>query len=107
MPRKGPRSPSSRRTAASARSTLGFSAAQRGNYQESSQTFQVLIDATVVGTFTPSGIDYAVYTTDSFHVTAGAHTITFLGLNPDGGDNTALIDQVFLELTTPAGLSGR
>ena len=78
--------------------TLGFGAAQRGNYQESNQTFQVLIDDTVLGTLTPSGTDYAVYTTDTFQVRAGTHTLTFRGLNPDGGDNTALIDQVFLEL---------
>jgi hypothetical protein len=33
----------------------------------------------------------------SFAVGAGVHTITLQGLNPLGGDNTALIDQVFLE----------
>jgi N-acetylneuraminic acid mutarotase len=76
--------------------TIGFSAAQRGNYQDSSQTFQVLIDGTVVGTFTPTGTAYAVYTA-TFQVTAGAHTLTFVGLDPDGGDNTAFLDQVFLE----------
>jgi acetyl esterase/lipase len=77
--------------------TLGFGAAQPPNYQESSQMFQVLIDDTVVGTFTPSGTDHAVYTTDKFQVTTATHTLTLRGLNPDGGDNTALIDQVFLE----------
>ena len=34
---------------------LSFNAAQRATYQSSSQTFNVLIDGNVVGTFTPSG----------------------------------------------------
>jgi hypothetical protein len=76
--------------------SLGFSAAQRGN-DNSSQRFQVLIDgAVVVGTYTPGDASYTAYTTASFTVTAGSHTISFIGLDPDGGDNTALIDQVFL-----------
>jgi hypothetical protein len=74
--------------------TLSFSAAQRGNNGPSSQTLQVLIDGSVVGTITPGGTGYAIYSTSSFAVTAGAHTIKFLGLNPNGGDNTAFIDQV-------------
>ena len=37
---------------------LTFDAAQRGNYQASRQDFQVLVDGTVVGTFTPSGTSY-------------------------------------------------
>src|SRR5262249_56289269 len=73
---------------------IGFSAAQRANVQSSSQTFQVLIDGTVVGTFTPTGISYAGYNTNSFSVTAGAHTLAFVGLDPDGQDNTAFIDQM-------------
>jgi hypothetical protein len=76
--------------------SLSFLAAQRGNYQYSSQTFQVLIDGNVVGTFTPDGTSYAAYTTDSFTVTAGAHTIQFVGLDPDGQDNTAFLDQGLL-----------
>ncbi len=76
--------------------TLNFDAAQRGNYQSSFQTFQVQVDGTVVGTFTPTGTSYAPYTTDAFTVTAGTHAITFVGLNPNGGDNTAFVDQVQL-----------
>jgi hypothetical protein len=77
--------------------SLGFLAAQRGNYQEGSgQTFQVLVDGVVVGTFTPGGTDYAAYRTDTFTVGAGVHTIRFVGLGPDGLDNTAFIDQVSL-----------
>jgi hypothetical protein len=79
---------------------LGFSAAQRGNFQASSQTFEVEVDGTVVNTFTPSGTTYATYTTPSFTVTAGAHTIAFVGTDPDGKDNTAFIDRVQLTLLT-------
>jgi len=38
------------------------------------------------------------------HVTAGAHAITFVGLNPNGGDNTAFVDQ--LQLNTAPTTSG-
>ena len=54
-------------------------AARTGN--ASQQNFEVLIDGTVVGTFTPAGSGYAVYTTAAFTVTAGSHTITFQGLD--------------------------
>src|SRR5439155_1342257 len=57
--------------------TLSFAAAQRGNYQASSQTFQVLIDGAVVGSFTPPGSSYSVLTTSSFTVLGGAHTVAF------------------------------
>ena len=60
---------------------LTFDAAQRGNYQASQQNFKVLVDGTVVGTFTPSGTSYQSYSTAAFTVTAGSHTITFQGLD--------------------------
>jgi hypothetical protein len=74
--------------------TIGFSAAQRGNYQDSSQRIAVLIDGVMVDTFSPSGSSYVFHTTDTFSVSAGAHTVTFVGLDQGGGDNTAFIDQV-------------
>jgi hypothetical protein len=73
---------------------LGFRAAQRGNRQKSFQTLQVRVDGTVVGTFTPSGASYGLYATHRFTVAAGPHTIWFEGLDPNGGDNTVLIDEV-------------
>jgi hypothetical protein len=72
---------------------LTFDAAQRG-YGPSHQNFEVLVDGSVVGVFTPSGTSYQRYTTPVFTVTAGAHTIAFQGLNTAGGDNTAFVDQV-------------
>ncbi len=74
---------------------MSFSAAQRGTYQASTQTFQVLVDGTVVGTFnTLTGASYTTLTTSSFTVTAGSHTVVFQGTNLNGGDNTVLIDQL-------------
>ena len=47
-----------------------------------------------MSTVTPSGTSYALYQTPTFTVPAGTHTIELLGLDPEGGDNTALVDQV-------------
>ena len=71
---------------------ISFSAAQRAANQ-SSQTFEVLVDGAVVSTFTPSTTSYTTFTAN-FTVAAGVHSIAFVGLNPNGGDNTAFIDQV-------------
>src|SRR5262249_50225879 len=74
--------------------TLGFSAAQRGNLA-SDQTFQVLVDGAVVGTFNSVlGTGYTGLITSSFTVAAGNHTIPFQGTTLNGGDNTVFIDQV-------------
>ncbi len=73
---------------------LSFQSVQRTNYQTSSEDFQVYLDNTVVGTFTPSGTSYQTYTTDPFPVTAGSHTLSFRGLDSAGGDNTAFIDDL-------------
>jgi hypothetical protein len=73
---------------------LTFSAAQRVVSQASFQDFKVLVDGTVVGTFTPSGSLYSSETTAAFTLASGAHTITFVGLDTAGGDNTAFIDNV-------------
>jgi WD40-like Beta Propeller Repeat len=74
---------------------IAFSAAQRGNVPGNSQTFQVLVDGNVVGTFNSlTGTNYTMLTTASFTVAAGNHTIAFQGTDLGGGDNTVLLDQV-------------
>jgi hypothetical protein len=73
---------------------LSLSAAQRGNNGASNEAFQVQVDGTVVATFTPTSTSYATFTTPSFNVTAGSHTITFVGVDPAGANYTALLDQV-------------
>jgi hypothetical protein len=73
--------------------TLSLQAAQRAG-QKQYQEIEVLVDGTQVGTITPTGTSYNAYQTSSFTVTAGMHTIQFVGLDPQGGDNTALMDEV-------------
>jgi hypothetical protein len=100
---QGPSSASQAITFAAGTYSIGFRAAQRGNYQYSSQTIQVQVDGNVVGTYTPPDTSYSAYNTPSFTVTAGAHTISFVGTDPDGGDkdNTAFIDGVRVNRVLP------
>ncbi len=84
---------------------ISLSAAQRGNYGTSDEEVQVLVDGTVVGTITPASTSYATYTTASFNVTAGSHTITFVGVDPTGEDYTALLDQVGIDNVSPIGFT--
>jgi hypothetical protein len=75
---------------------IGFAAAQRANFA-SDQTFQVLIDGNLIGSYDGlSGAAYTLLSTISFSATAGSHTITFQGTNLHGGDNTVFIDAVTL-----------
>ncbi|MBY0524870.1 MAG: protein kinase [Gemmataceae bacterium] len=73
---------------------LEFLAAQRKNTQGGGQTFRVLIDGSVMGTFTPGSTQYARNATSPFTVNEGTHNIAFQALNPRGGDNTVFIDVV-------------
>ena len=84
---------------------ISVSAAQRGNFGTSNEEVQVLVDGTVVGTITPASTSYATYTTASFNVTAGSHTITFVGVDPTGADYTAFLDQVSIDIVSPTGFS--
>jgi hypothetical protein len=82
--------------------TLSLQAAQRAN-QPAYQEIQVLVDGAQVGLITPGSTNYGSYQTPSFTVTAGSHTIGFVGLNPVGGDNTALIDSVTMAAAATLG----
>jgi hypothetical protein len=84
---------------------ISYEAAQRDQDQSSYQSIEVLVDGVVVGTATPAKppfgttkTSYGLYNTSNFTVAAGMHTIEFLGLNPQGGDNTAFIDNVTLNI---------
>jgi hypothetical protein len=85
--------------------TIGVNAAQRGNLGPSNQTIEVRVDGVVVGTFAPAGTGYALYTTGPFHVSAGSHAVTFIGVNPSGADFTALLDRVRITNVSPMGLT--
>nr|MBA3949971.1 DUF642 domain-containing protein [Acidobacteriota bacterium] len=73
---------------------IRFAVAQRGNWQANAQYVEVFIDGTSLGYFRPAGTGYEFVTTRSFTATARSHTVRFTGMNPLGGDNTALIDAV-------------
>jgi hypothetical protein len=76
--------------------TLSFSAAERAS-NKVPETFVVTIDGATVGAFNNvPGIAYTTQTTSSFTVTAGNHTVAFVGTNNNGGDNTIFLDQVSL-----------
>lgn len=65
------------------------------------QTYQVLLGATVLGTFsTVSGQNFALETLNLGSLVQGnAYTLTFQGTNPLGGDNTAFLDQITMDIT--------
>jgi hypothetical protein len=73
---------------------ISLQSAQRSNYQASFQVFDIRVDGTSVGTFQPVGINYETDVTSKFTVTAGSHTVSFVGLNPNTGDNTVFVDDV-------------
>jgi hypothetical protein len=79
---------------------LSFLVAQRrlNNGSVNSQTLHATVGNNVIGDFTPTQTvdgSYVLFTSDAFTVpTAGSYNIVIAGTNADGGDNTALIDQV-------------
>ena len=54
----------------------------------------MLVDGNLVGLTTPTSIFYYSYSTSSFTVAAGVHTIQFVGMDPLGGDSTAFLDEM-------------
>ena len=84
---------------------ISFTAAQRGNYGTSNEAVEVKVDGTVLGTFTPTSTNYSTYTTASFNVASGSHTITFVGVDPSGADYSAFLDQVSINTVSPAGFT--
>jgi hypothetical protein len=74
--------------------SLTFQATQRA--VNGGETFNVLVDGQVVGSFKPGGTSYSTLTTNNFALSAGSHTIAFSGAGSAGGKGTALIDNVRL-----------
>jgi hypothetical protein len=74
--------------------TISFSAAERDNNGMSNEDFEILVDGILMGTFKPTGASYLTYSTLAFAVGAGSHTITFVGLDTVGGDNSAFLDNI-------------
>lgn len=78
--------------------TISYFAAQRFQYPNiSRQNVAVLVDGQVVGTIDPTYAYYQSYTTTPFFLNAGGtHTLDFQGVDSAGGDNTVLLDNVYL-----------
>lgn len=81
--------------------TLSFSAAERPN---NAQSWNVTINGAVIASFNPgsSATTYTNYLAN-FTATATTQTVTFVGTDLIGGDNTIFIDNVLI--TSPPNLS--
>jgi hypothetical protein len=77
---------------------ISFLAAQRQNAQTQSESLEILVDGVIVGNVTAASTTYGLYDTSTFSVSAGVHTIEFLGVNPSHGDDTVFIDDVQLNV---------
>jgi antitoxin (DNA-binding transcriptional repressor) of toxin-antitoxin stability system len=75
--------------------SISLELAQRA-FKQAGQEIEVLVDGQEVSEITPSGTSYQQYNTATFTVSSGMHTIELLGLDPNSGDNTALVDSVFM-----------
>ena len=86
---------------------IDFAMAQRTNYTNTPETFQVLVDDQVVGTYTTSGATYQSKSSGSITLDSGTHVFTFQGLT-SSGDSTALLDNIKLvaEATPNPGAPG-
>ncbi|MDB5294678.1 MAG: conserved repeat domain protein, partial [Phycisphaerales bacterium] len=88
---------------AAGRYVVTLQAAQRsfGGGNVNAQTIDVRVDGASVGSFTPAGADYESDATAAFDLPAGDHTVSIVGLNPLGGDNTAFVDDARLTAVSP------
>jgi len=74
--------------------TIAYSAAQRsGGSQNGGESWNVKIDGTVIQSNSPGATSYTDYTA-SFTATARSHSLSFVGTDLAGGDNTVFIDNV-------------
>ena len=73
----------------------------RDNYGTRDEQVKVLVDGAVVSTFAPTSTGFVTFTTAPFRVTAGNHTVSFVGNNPSGGDSSAFLDQISITNATP------
>ena len=79
-----------------AKYAVTFSAAQRaGQFENGGQTWNLKLDNTVVAIYAPpaTATSYVDYTTN-FTATAATHTLSFVGTDLPGGDNTVFLDNV-------------
>jgi hypothetical protein len=83
-----------------AKYAVTFSAAQRaGQYEHGGQTWNLKLDNLVLTSYSPAATatNYVDYTTH-FTATAATHTLSFVGTDLLGGDNTVFLDNVRIAL---------
>jgi prepilin-type N-terminal cleavage/methylation domain-containing protein len=83
--------------------TISFFGAQRGNWNAAPNGININVDGVIIDSITPGGTSYQQYTTTSFTVANGTHTIAFSGTDPGGTDDTAFIDSVSINCAGAAG----
>ena len=88
-------------SAAAGTYVLSAGVANRGEGYPTGQVLDVRVDGTSVGTLAPMSTNYQLLSTAAFALPAGTHTVAIVGLNPSGGDQTALIDGIQLAVATP------
>ena len=76
--------------------TVTFFAAQRpGGNQHGGESWNVMIDNKVIGTYNPgTGATSYVNYTATFLASAVTHTLSFVGTDLAGGDNTVFLDDI-------------
>ncbi len=86
--------------------TITFSAAQRSSVNSAGESWNVMMDNTVVAGFNPgeSATSYKDYTV-IFTATNKLHTLSFVGTDVATGDNTVFIDNVRITPTTSPDFS--
>ena len=74
---------------------ISFAAAQRATYANGGQTWNVKIDNTIIGSFSPAAnaTNYTTFAT-TFTASATTHTLAFTGTDLHGNDNTVFLDNV-------------
>ncbi len=78
--------------------TISYAAAQRA---APGTSWNLVIDGNVIKTNTPGSTSYTNYNA-TFTPTATFHTLSFVGTNTAGGDNTVFIDNVRINVAGPA-----
>ncbi len=82
--------------------TINYSAAQRGTVQNGGESWDVSIDGNVIKSNLPGATPYTAQTA-TFTATAAFHTLSFVGTNLAGGDNTVFIDNISFNPPLSAG----
>ncbi|QSQ17656.1 G8 domain-containing protein [Myxococcus landrumensis] len=84
---------------------FSFMAAQRGNLP-STQQLELRVDGSPRQSFTPTGATYQRFTSAPLYLASGAHTVALHGLNPQGTDSTAFVDDFSVTRVRDVALSG-